>query len=68
VREAHSDSRGVIVGSEQRQADLEACIRYLTGERVAVPTPTPQPIYDGMTPAEVPEFRNASSSRWAKLI
>jgi hypothetical protein len=31
-----------------------AYLRYLAGERNTVPTPTPQPIYDGITPAEVP--------------
>ena len=31
-----------------------AYIRCLAGERDTIPTPTPAPIYDGITPAEIP--------------
>ena len=31
-----------------------AYIRFLAGERDTIPTPTPPPIYDGITPAEIP--------------
>jgi hypothetical protein len=31
-----------------------AYLRYLAGERSTVPTPTPQPLYDGITKAEIP--------------
>ncbi len=31
-----------------------AYIRFLAGERDTVPTPTPAPICDGITPAEIP--------------
>jgi hypothetical protein len=34
-----------------------AYIRFLAGERDTVPTPTPQPIYDGITPAEIPDVQ-----------
>jgi hypothetical protein len=31
-----------------------AYMRFLAGERDTIPTPTPQPIYDGITPTEIP--------------